>query len=95
MKHKFINNIKKYIVLIIIMLITFASGILVGNKITYQPSVYSKYCTDDKTGVQYIVVVSKEGDVAIFPRLNDDGTLYTKSKNKFIFVLNNKEKMNE
>lgn len=78
----------KNIITIIAILIIFICGVFVGNQITYKPSVYSKYCTDNKTGVQYIVIVSKEGDVAIFPRLNFDGTLYTKNKDKFVFVKN-------
>ena len=89
------NNIKKNIIIIIVILIIFIGGVFVGSKINYKPSVYSKYCTDDKTGVQYIVIVSKDGDVAICPRLNTNGTLYIENKNRYIFVEDIKEKLNE
>ena len=89
MKNKFIKKIKKYIAPIIITLVIFAVGVFVGDKITYKPSVYGRYCTDPKTGVQYIIAVSKDGGIAIFPRLNDDGSLYSKNNNdKFVFIVN-------
>lgn len=72
------EKFKKYIIIIVTIIIVFVFGVFVGNKITYKPSVYNKYYTDDKTGVQYIVMVSKDGGVAIYPRLNSDGTLYKK-----------------
>ena len=80
------NKFKKIIIYSIVILIILVSGIFIGNKITYKPSVYTKYYTDNKTGVQYLVVVSKDGGVAIYPRLCSDGTLYTKTK--FMFVEN-------
>lgn len=88
------NKIKKNIIIIATILITFIGGFLIGNKTVYQPSVHRKYYRDDKTGVQYIVMVSKDGGIAIYPRLNSDGTLY--SKREFIFVENDiKGELNE
>lgn len=78
------NKLKKRIIFFIATLIIFIVGVFVGHKNTYKPSVYSRFCTDEKTGVQYIIVVSKDGGVAIFPRLNPDGTL--RIKNKIIFI---------
>ena len=78
------HKITKYIIAFVITIIIFVSGFLIGNKITYKPSVYTKYYTDNKTGVQYIVVVSKDGGVSIYPRLNSDGTLYIKKKIYFV-----------
>ena len=86
MKDKFRNKIKKYVISVLIVFITFASGVTVGNHLDYKPSVCKKYYKDDKTGVQYIVMVSKDGGIAIYPRLNSDGTLYFKKE--FIYVKN-------
>lgn len=69
----------------IIIFIVFCLGVFVGYKYN-KNNIYSKYCTDETTGVQYIIVVSKDGSIAICPRLNSDGTLYTKNKNKFILI---------
>lgn len=94
MKCKFKNKSKKYIVLVLMVLITFIGGVAVGNHLDYKPSVYKKYYKDEKTGVQYIVMVSKDGSIAIYPRLNSDGTLY--SKKEFIYVKNElKGELNE
>lgn len=90
MKYKFIIKAKKYIVLFILTLIVFSAGFFVGNKTTYKPSVYNKYYTDNKTGVQYIVMVSKDGGIAIFPRLNSDGTLYKKRSLKLCEIYKEK-----
>ena len=90
------NVWKKYIIFVLISLIIFISGFFLGSKITYKPTAYNKYFTDETTGVQYIIIVSKEGDVAIFPRLNSNGTLHTKSKKNIIFVENDiKGELNE
>lgn len=83
------NKFKKIIIYFIVVLIIFVSGVYIGDKMTYKPSVYTKYYTDNKTGVQYLVVVSKDGGVAIYPRLCLDGTLY--SKTKFMFVENERK----
>ena len=83
------NKLKKIIIIIIAILAIFIGGVFVGSKVTYHPSVYHKYYTDKTTGVQYIVMVSKDGGIAIFPRLSSDGTLY--SKKKFTFVENDIE----
>ena len=94
MKYKFINKVKKCIIPIIIIIIVFVGGLFVGDKITYKPIVYTKYYTDTKTGVQYLVIASKHGGVAVYPRLGSDGALYV--KRKIIFVSTDiKEKFNE
>ena len=84
------RNFKKYIIIIITGIIVFIFGVFIGNKTTYKPSVYNKYYTDNKTGVQYIVMVSKDGGIAIFPRLNSDGTLYKKRSLKLCEIYKEK-----
>ena len=85
MKQKLRKFCKKYIIVLFIMAVVFVGGFFVGHLTKYEPNVYKKIYTDTN-GVQYIVIISKEGDVEIHPRLNKDGTLY--SKKNFTFVIN-------
>ena len=80
------KKFKKVFFVIILSLIIFGSGFFIGNNVAHkQPSIYGKLCVDDKTGVQYMIVTSSNGGVAILPRFNADGTFYKKK----IFIFTN------
>ena len=82
------KKITKVILFIIIISTVYIGGFFIGKNIaskqSKQPSIYGKLCTDNKTGVQYMIVTSSNGGIAILPRFNADGTLY--KKKRFIFT---------